>query len=156
MSTRIHPLKISTRIPSFGKKVSTRIHFPLEFSIPLFLLLSLEYPGLLRIISPLDCGALTRMTSKHRTSRNLKPQVFPFPNTLLMLLCLEKKDFLLITFLQLLWGYYDGLCTPTVHQPLCSLEIEKLLQPTFQMAPPRPTRYFFSIMPYINFAYVHR
>ena len=60
---------------------------------------------------PQYCGALTRMTTKERTSRNLKPQVFPFPNTLLMLLCLEKKDFLLITFLQLLWGYYDGLCT---------------------------------------------
>ena len=37
MSTRIHPLKISTRTPSFWKKVSTRIHFPREFSIPYFL-----------------------------------------------------------------------------------------------------------------------
>ena len=36
MSTRIHPLKMSTRIPSFWKKVSTRIHFPLKFSIPLW------------------------------------------------------------------------------------------------------------------------
>ena len=34
MSTRIHPLKISTRTPSFWKKVSTRIHFPRKFSIP--------------------------------------------------------------------------------------------------------------------------
>jgi hypothetical protein len=34
VSTRIHPLKMSTRIRPFWKKVSTRNHFPQEFSIP--------------------------------------------------------------------------------------------------------------------------
>ena len=34
MSTRIHRLKMSTKIRPFLKKVSTRIHCPQEFSIP--------------------------------------------------------------------------------------------------------------------------
>ena len=32
-NTKIHLMKMSTRIPSFWKKVFTRIHFPLNFSI---------------------------------------------------------------------------------------------------------------------------
>ena len=34
MSTRIHLLKMSTRIHPFWKKVSTRIHFPLNCTVP--------------------------------------------------------------------------------------------------------------------------
>ena len=120
---------------------------------------TLDYYGLSHHYSALDCGALTRMTTKERTSRNLKPQVFPFPNTLLMLLCLEKKDFLLITFLQLLWGYYDGLCTSLL--PSVSLFAASKLK-NFYNQHFRWRRleaqldFFHSIMPYINFAYVHR
>ena len=33
MSTKVHPLKLSTRLCPFWKKVSTRIHCPREFSI---------------------------------------------------------------------------------------------------------------------------
>ena len=109
---------------------------------------------------PLDCGALTRMTTKKRTSRNLKPQVFPFPNTLYWCFYVWKRK--IFSWLLSSNSYGDittasALAYYTVRQPLCSLEIEKLLQPTFQMAPPRsPARFFYSIMPYINFAYVHR
>ena len=36
MSTKIHPLNMSTKIRPFWKKISTRIHCPQEFSIPGF------------------------------------------------------------------------------------------------------------------------
>ena len=106
---------------------------------------------------PLHCDGSPN--SNDDEARNLKPQVFPFPNTLLMLLCLEKKDFLLITFLQLLWGYYDGLCTSQL--PSVSLFAASKLK-NFYNQHFRWRRleaqldFFHSIMPYINFAYVHR
>ena len=89
-----------------------------------------------------------------------KASSIPIPeHTILMLLCLEKKDFLLITFLQLLWGYYDGLCTSLL--PSVSLFAASKLK-NFYNQHFRWRRleaqldFFHSIMPYINFAYVHR
>ena len=114
------------------------------------IVIAIEYVGLLRIISPLQCTRLWRSNSNDDEGAHIsqfKASSIPIPEHTTDASMFGKERFSLDYFPPTLMGILRRpLHQPaTVRQPLCSLQIEKLLQPTFQMAPPRSPARFFSL-----------